>query len=166
MPGTRFLFISKEAQIYKVPIPKRFLYKAIPSLADQDVLGVILHYETRNRKPHKLIYVSFQRLSLDNNGQYKLTDDEMIKQTRNFREFAWHSPETLSEIDRPLPIPTAVAIPTQLEKDCLKEYLKEYMPQLVNSGSQVIESAIVSRNKINLENKRLILNASKLRKNK
>jgi len=97
MAGTRFLFISKEAQVYKVPIPKDFEYKAIPSLADQDVLEVILHYETRNRKPHKLICVSFQRLSLDNNGQYKLTDDEMNNRSRNFREFALHTPETLSE---------------------------------------------------------------------
>ncbi|GAU75433.1 hypothetical protein [Fusibacter sp. 3D3] len=166
MSGTRFLFITKDLQIYKVPMPRNYIYKAIPSLHNQDVLKVILHYETENRKPSKLVLVSFQRLTLDHNGQYELTNDEIREGSRNFIEFAYHTPESLSETDQPLPIPTPVALPTQLEKDCLKAYIKKNMPQLVGAGFYIIEREVESRKKINLEHKNLVLNASKLRRKK
>lgn len=163
MSGTKFLFISKEEQVYKIPTPN-VTYKAIPELANQDVLEVVLHYETLNRKPHKLVFVQFQRLALDVNGQYVLTLEEIRKQTRNFMEFGLHTPETLSEEGGPLPIPSAVTIPTQSEKECLKKYIKEHLPQLVNTGFHVLEREIQSRIQTNFNNKKLIIDAMKIRK--
>jgi len=163
MPGTRFLFITKDLQIFKVPVTRNLNYKAIPSLHNQNVLEVILHYETEHRKPSKLVLVSFQRLTLDSNGQYELSNDEICENSRNFIEFAFQTPESLIKTNQPLPIPTQVTLPTQLEKDCLKEYIKKHMPQLVRTGFYIIEREIESRKKINLEHKILVLNAAKLK---
>jgi hypothetical protein len=163
MAGTRFLFITKDLQIHKIPIPNECIYKAIPSLANQEVLEVIIHYETINRKPNKLIFVSFQRLLLNANGQYRLTNDEIDERSRNFIEFAYYTPETLSKKEGPLSIPTTLTLPTQIEKECLKDYIKKNMSKLVATGYSVIEREIASRKKINLENKKLIIEASKFR---
>lgn len=164
MSGTRFVFISKGNQVFRIPEPKGSIYKAIPQLANEEVLEVILHYETRDRKPHKLLFVSFNRLCLDINGQNVLTEEEFNGRSRNFILFALQTPETLSKAEEPLPIPTALPIPTQAEKECLKNYLKEFMPQLYPKGLQEIEREIQSRIQINLNNKKFVKDAEKLRK--
>lgn len=164
MSGIRYLFISSDNQIYKITVPKGNEYKPMPQLADQDVLEVILYYETVSRKPSKLLFVSFDRLHLDNKGRYILTRGEIDNGIRNYILFAFQTPETISKGDNPLPIPTAVCIPTKSEKECIKNYLKELMPQLHFSGLQMIEREIKSRIDINEKNKKLVLDAAKIRK--
>jgi len=164
MSGIRYLFISKDNHVYKITTPKYNFYKAVPELSGQDILEVILYYDTIERKPSRLLSVSFDRLLLDENGLYILTQEEIEKGMRNYLLFAFQSPETIAKNDIPLTIPTTVCIPTKPEKDRLKNYLKKYLPQLYCEGSQVIEAEIANRIGLNNKNKSFILEAAKIRK--
>jgi hypothetical protein len=162
MSGIRYLFISNN-NVFKIPTPKDRIYKPIPQLANQDVLEIILYYETINRKPNKLLFISFDRMQLDNHGQYILTQEEINKGSRNFLLFAFQTPEILSKSDKPLPIPSTITIPTKSEKVCLKQYLKEYMPHIYTIGLHIIEKEIQTRNENNIKNIQFVKDAAKIR---
>lgn len=167
LSGTRFLFISNDLDVYKIPIPKASIYKAVPQLANQSVLEVILYYETNERKPINLVDVWYNRLQLDSNGQYELTQKEIAYMSRNFILFSLQTPETLSKQEKPLPIPSALVMPTLSEKEALIKYIKKSMPKLYPQGAYVIERAIQSRTEINKKNTNLVKQAARLkRKNK
>ena len=142
------------------------VYKAVPEWRNQLVLEVILYYKTVNRKPSELLYVSFDRLQLDNDGLYIFTENEQKEKFRNFSLFAFTTPEILSERKEPLPIPSAVVIPTPSEKECLKNYIKNYLPQLYKSSMYIIEKTIQDHIETNKKHKNLVIEAARIRKEK
>lgn len=75
MTGCRFLFISSNGdKIIKISQPKNHKYKSVPQLANQNVLEVILFYKNKDRKPHQLLTIEFDRFRLDSNGNYEETE--------------------------------------------------------------------------------------------
>ncbi|TVX94122.1 hypothetical protein [Paenibacillus agilis] len=76
MSGTKWLYINNKFKVYKVPNPINHKYKPIKELAEQEVLQLLLYYETYERKPSKLILMEFDRITLDSEGGYQLTEEE------------------------------------------------------------------------------------------
>lgn len=71
MGGIKWLYISKENKIYKVPNPKNGRFKEIKELSEQDVLKVMLYYRTKNRKPDKLVWLNLIELLLIQKGSMR-----------------------------------------------------------------------------------------------
>ncbi|QNK55160.1 hypothetical protein [Paenibacillus sp. PAMC21692] len=140
MIGCRYLFLSKGDKIIKIPQPKNHKYKSVPQLANQDVLEVILYYKNKDRKPHELLAIEFDRFHVDSNGIYEETDTDRKRALHNF--FAFGMPNLLEEKENHLVIPVAPIIPTDNEKRLLYRYLNEKLPDLAVVAPQVVESKI------------------------
>jgi hypothetical protein len=159
----KVLYIS-EKEVYPIPIPKKFVYKAIPELANKSVLGVNMIYEIQNRKPWRLINFSFDRILLDENGQYIFTAEESNKKSYNFIEFALVTPEELSRREEPLPIPQTIVIPDAKEKETLIKYIKQKYPLLWDNSPEVLEKSIRSYIAKHNKLKDLVKKASAIKK--
>ncbi len=163
MSGVRWLYIF-DMDVYKVPNPKNWRFKAIKELAGQEVLKVMLHYETKNRKPYNLMLTQFNRIVLDSEGVYELNDDDEDKAMYNFINFAFTSPGELAESEAPLTIPMAPVIPLQKEKEALYGYLTEKIPSLAKDAPFIVEKTIKSLKESHEERVNLIRDAKKLRR--
>jgi hypothetical protein len=164
MTGITCVYITKDNDIYKIPIPNGNLYKPVPALAHKEVLFTLLYYETVNRIPSKLISANFDRIQLDNNGGYEFTIDEIKKRNYNFDNYAFSDAESLSQRDC-LPIPQTTIIPTTAEKEALYYYIKEKFPHLWLNFAEILECYIQSCIYNDLELKQLVKKASLLRHN-
>lgn len=166
MSGSKSLYIAEDGKVYKIPQSKNRVSISNSNLANQSVLEVFLYYETKERKPFRLISIGFDRLQLDNIGQYQFTDEEMKMKMRNFNEFAFYTAEDFSKKPEPWPIPDAAVIPNKIEKDVLVNFLKEEYPLLSNNCLQIIEREVQRRksNHANLIN--LIKTAIKIKNKK
>ena len=108
----------------------------------QQVLHVHIVYETEDRKPCSILGVWFDRLSLNELGHY--IENKYPPAMQNYLNYSGSTVEELSSREDPLTIPAAPILPTQVEKDCLINYLKSKYPMLWQNGPQVIELAIKS----------------------
>ncbi len=145
MSGIKFLYIDGQGEIYTIPVPKKFVNKPIPKLANKSVLEVFLFYETRDRKPWRLHEIGFDRILLDELGQYTLTEEEIHNRSYNFINFGFSTPEELGKREEPLSIPKAVALPTVKEKTALIDYIKQKYPMLWKNSPEVLEKSIKAR---------------------
>lgn len=140
MAGFLNLCICTDGKIIKVPNVKWDNNKAIPQLSEQKVLHVHIAYDTEERKPSMIIGVWFDRLLLDESGQYTLNKDH--PSLKNFINYGLASAEELCERQGPLTIPLAPIVPTQFEKEALNRYLKNKYPILLKNSPQTIELTI------------------------
>lgn len=163
MYGTKYIYISRQSKVFKVPKPKGTKFKAISELAGQDVLRVTLCYETKDRKPNRLTFVEFERKSLDSEGAYELTDDERMKAWHNASHFMYASPEDLAKRDGPLVLPLAPSIPTSKEKTVLYEYLDKNFTILRKDTPRIVEQTIISLQDTHQKMINMIKTANKLR---
>lgn len=163
MAGLRYLFITKENQVYKITTPKNYNYPAISELKGEYVLEVILYYETLNRKPYRLLNVTFDRLQLNDEGRYVYTLEEQKEKTYNYIFFIYNTPEELSKKEGPIILPRATIIPTQGEKEALKRYIEVEIPQVNKYGTHAIEEAIQKNKAIHRNLIQLVKDAAKLR---
>ncbi|WP_160686734.1 hypothetical protein [Clostridium sp. C2-6-12] len=164
MAGIKCLYITKDNQVYKIPVPKSKFYKPVSYLASQEVLFVLLYYETFNKLPIKLISANFDRIQLNDKGGYELTMSEMKKRYYNFEHYGFKDAETLSQKEY-IPIPQATIIPTISEKEALYHYIKINFPLLWSNFSEILEDYISRCIYNDLELKQLVKKASLLRKN-
>lgn len=164
MTGIKCLYITKDNQVYKIPIPKGTFYKPVSYLANQEVLFVLLYYETFNKVPMELISANFDRIQLNDTGGYELTMDEMKKRCYNFEHYGFNDAESLSQKEY-IPIPQATVIPTLSEKEALYHYIKNNFPLLWSNFSETLENYINRCICNDLELKQLVKKASLLRKN-
>jgi hypothetical protein len=144
MSGIRWLFISEDYKVFRTYEPKNHTYKPIKELANQEVLEVILFYETKDRKPYKLLQVWFERLGLDSTGGYVINKEAKDRGLYNFIEYGFATPEDLANRDEPLSIPVAPITPTGSEKEALYKYLKDKLPALAEDAPFVVERCITS----------------------
>ncbi|MCD9023455.1 hypothetical protein [Cohnella silvisoli] len=163
MGGTMWLFISKDLKVTKIPKPINQVYKPIPSLARQEVLEVIMYYETKSRKPSELMIVNFNRFRLDENGGYVITDFERRRAFHNFFEFGMTTPEEKAEEDQPLALPIPPVIPTIKEKETLYSYLKQKYSVLANQTPMVVENMINFSKETHRKHIELVKKAMKIR---
>ncbi|WP_256720885.1 MULTISPECIES: hypothetical protein [Paenibacillus] len=120
MIQSRYLFVSSEGKVVKIARPKDHKYKSVPQLAGEDVLEVILYYRNKDRKPHQLLMVEFDRFHLDSHGNYEQTEEDRKRAFHNFLSFGMANLlEGIEVEDKPLPIPVAPIIPTTAEKRSL-----------------------------------------------
>lgn len=143
LSGSMYFYISNKGQIYKIPKPIYSTYKAVPELANQDVLITMLYYKTLNRKPHELSIISFHRAKLNDTGAYEFTQEEINNELVNFTNYAFSTADSLSLRDNPIPLPVAPNnIPTPIEKNALYSYLKEKYPKLWVNCPYLVEQLI------------------------
>ncbi|WP_283652684.1 hypothetical protein [Paenibacillus sp. RC334] len=141
MIRSRYLFLSSGDRIVKIARPKDHKYKSVPQLANEDVLEVILYYKNKDRKPHQLLMVGFDRFHLNSNGNYEEIEADRKRAFHNF--FSFGIPSIFEEEnDRPLSIPVAPIIPTDNEKRLLYSYMNEKLPNLATDAPYVVESKI------------------------
>lgn len=163
MSGIRWLFISEECKVFRTYEPKNYTYKPIKELASQEVLQVILFYETKERKPYKLLQVWFERLELDSTGGYVITDEARDRGLYNAIKYGFTSPEELANREEPLSIPIAPITPSSSEKEALYKYLKEKIPALSKNAPFVVEGCLKSLKQNHQDNINLIRQAKKLK---
>ncbi|MFK4304826.1 hypothetical protein ABH892_004993 [Paenibacillus sp. RC254] len=84
MIRSRYLFLSSGDRIVKIARPKDHKYKSVPQLANEDVLEVILYYKNKDRKPHQLLMVGFDRFHLNSNGNYEEIEADRKRAFHNF----------------------------------------------------------------------------------
>lgn len=161
MIGSRYLFISGEEKIIKISQPKNHKYKSVPQFANQDVLKVILYYENKDRKPSRLVLVEFDRMHLDSNGLYVLTDADRKRRLHNFFEFGILSIIGESEDEKTVSIPVAPIIPNDKEKKVLYDYLANKLPVLAKDAPYIVEERIRSLNEKYEEYKNIAKNSKK-----
>lgn len=162
-----YLYLSDKNEAHKIPKPKyspytySTTYKAVPSLANEEVLLVTLCYETVNRKPHELNLVSFHRAKLDEKGSYILDQEKFDNSLNNFVNYAFATSDDLALRDT-IPIPIAPKnIPTENEKSALYSYVKENYPLLWVNCPYLVEQNIKSIEKHYNELKKLVKEAYK-----
>jgi hypothetical protein len=161
--GIRWLFISEDCKVFRTYEPKNHVYKPIKELANQEVLEVILIYETKERKPYKLLQVWFDRLGLDSVGGYVVTDEARDRGLYNFIKYGFVTPEELAIREEPLTIPIAPITPSGNEKEALYKYLKEKIPALAKDAPLVVERCIKSLKQNHQNYVDLIKQAKKLK---
>ncbi|MBW7475692.1 hypothetical protein K0T92_13140 [Paenibacillus oenotherae] len=164
MSGTRWLYINKELKVIKIPSPKNHIYKPIKEWAGQEVLKILLFYKTKDRKPSKLLMIEFDRITLDSNGGYQLTDELVHEAMYNFLEFGFSTTEELAQRDSPPAIPRAPILPKPEEKKALYNYLQNQNKTLFMDAPYILESRINALNQIYKENLDLVKQSQKLRK--
>ncbi|MGE7986088.1 hypothetical protein [Lysinibacillus fusiformis] len=163
MGGIKWLFISKEHKVFKVPNPKNGRFKEIKELSEQDVLKVMLYYRTKNRKPDKLVMVEFNRITLDSQGVYEVTDESKKRKLQNAFQFIYNTPQQLSDNRSPFELPLAPIVPSDMEKQVLYDYLNRNFQNLGKDAPAIVENAISSLKKIHEKKINFIQEANKLR---
>ena len=160
MSGVIYLYVSGKSGVHKIPKPKyspytyTTIYKAVPSLANEEALLAMLYYETLNRKPHELEIISFYRAKLDKEGCYISYQGEISSSLQNFMNYASLTSDDLALRDT-IPIPIAPDnIPTENEKNMLYSYIKENYPSLWVKCPYLVEQNIksIEKNYIGLKN--------------
>lgn len=163
MSGSIHLYVG-DNKVYRIPLPKGDTYKAVPQLANKEVLYTYFVYDTINRKPEVLINFYCDRLKLDNKGQYTQTDEEINRHYHNIRYYGFETVESLSEREGPWVIPLAPTIPSSQEKATIIQYLSDRYPSLAKDVLWVIESYIAHITQLHKETLNMIKEANKLRK--
>ena len=143
MSGTKYIYVSRDLKIYPIPIPKDYTYKAVPELANENVLKVNFIYETKNRKPWELFYFGFMRIQLNDKGQYIHSSDD-DPALYNFINYGFATAEELCKRDL-ITIPKAIDIPNSNEKAAIISYIKKKYPSLWENSPGVLEMSIQSR---------------------
>ncbi|MGE7921335.1 hypothetical protein ACQKM9_20705 [Viridibacillus sp. NPDC093762] len=139
MSGVKWLYISTENKIYKVPNPKNGKFKEIKELSEQDVLKVMLYYKTKNRRPDKLVMLEFDRITLDSEGVYELTDERQSKVLQSAFQYINNRPQELADNKSPFELPLVPKVPSNNEKIALYEYLNKKFPNLGKDAPAIVE---------------------------
>ncbi|MNW36518.1 hypothetical protein D3C74_135310 [compost metagenome] len=165
MIQSRYLFVSRAGKVIKIARPKDHKHKSAPQLAGEEVLEVILYYRNKDRKPHKLLMVEFDRFHLDSDGNYKQTEEDRKRAIHNFLSFGMADLHEGIEVeDKPLPIPVAPILPTTAEKKSLYDYINEKLPSFSDDAPYVVESKIKAANEKYEEFKSMAKKSNKLSK--
>lgn len=164
MSGIKFIYIARGEEIFKVAHPKvGKKYKGIKELSNQNVLKVMMYYETKDRKPHQLITVEFDRIRLDSGGAYELNDEEVNKRLQNAFHFMYTTPQEMANREEPFELPLAPSIPSTKEKIALYDYLNSKFPLLGKDAPMIVEKNIRALKKIHQDKINMIKEALKLR---
>ncbi len=141
MGGSRWLYISQQ-KAYRVRQPAKGMRQPVPALAGRHVLEVTLYYETRDRKPWKLIRVDFSRLEIDSAGEAAADEQMENYRASNWMEFAVRDVLGDSDPSGPITLPMPPVLPTVSEKETLIAYLKDKMPILWQNSPEKVEASI------------------------
>lgn len=142
--GSVYFYIAADGKFYRVPKPKGAMFKAIPGLANQDVLMVSMVYSILNRLPVKILNINFDRVDLDGEGRYVIDDEELFRKLRNVRVFGGGVLGPLAFENGVVEIPDSPVIPSAIEKKGIIAFLKEKYPRLHKTSPYAIEDKIKS----------------------
>ncbi|QWU15324.1 hypothetical protein SAMN04487895_10812 [Paenibacillus sophorae] len=163
MNGVRRLYITKSNKVFKIPQSNKVSKRFIEDLARQEVLEVLLYYEIKERKPSKLLMVEFDRITLDTNGEYQITEEEKSRGLHNFLHFGLVTPEELANREGPPILPLAPVLPLRNEKEALYKYLKEKINVLFKDTPFIVEMRIESLEQKHREYIDLVKKSTKLK---
>ncbi|MHB1167510.1 MAG: hypothetical protein ACYC3E_01200 [Carboxydocellales bacterium] len=166
MPGIKCLYITSDGRVFNVAISKNSVFKPVPDLAGESILEVSIFYETKERKPWRIFRFDFERITLNSEGQFILTGNEVHRSMRNFNIFAFSTVEDISQRSGPLPIPNAPIIPNEIEKKALISYLKGKYSVLWENSWNVLEQHIRDAHQRHENQIKTIKKASILRNHK
>ncbi|WP_373844437.1 hypothetical protein [Clostridium sp.] len=165
MTSYMILHITDDYKVYKISKRIYEMNKSILKLANQNLLQVMLIYDTYNRKPHKLIKVEFNRITL-NSDSFIVHDENLFEFENNTVDYMFSDANKLSLLDK-IPLPRAPVIPSQYEKNSLYKFINEKYPIFYIPCTYLTEKYIKDKNNIYNENKKLVLTAyaNKTKKN-
>ncbi|QDQ01458.1 hypothetical protein FOH38_13835 [Lysinibacillus fusiformis] len=106
-----------------------------------------MYYKTKNRRPDKLVMLKFDRITLDSEGEYELTEERQSKVLQNAFQFIYNRPQELANNKSPFELPLAPSIPPNNEKIALYEYLNKKFPNLGKDAPAIVENEIRSLKK-------------------
>lgn len=137
--GIKYLCVF-DGKVYEIPVYKikdgKFPKK---ELAGQTVIMMEMIYETKNRRPYKIVRIAFDRVSFDENGIYDVRKDAASEVIGVKLEYMYSK---LHKKTEPLPIPIAPVIPTDEEVKIIKQHLQKKYPILYKNSSNAIEEWI------------------------
>ena len=143
MPGCKYLYIY-ENNIYKIPKSRNYTYKPMPKLGNKEVLLIYIYYSTLNKKPYEAGVINFDRIKLDSNGAYIYDEESKRKESYNFMNYFFMTPEMLAK-EKYLKIPRFPAVPTSKEKKLLLSYIKTKYPSFYKSFSLLLNNTIIAK---------------------
>lgn len=163
MPGIAYFYITCENQIIKVRQPKEDGFKPISHLANEEVIIVEIAYTTTNRKPVSTSFVSFSRVTLDDNGIYRISEEELRDVVNDLDTLSLGALH-IAESNGPLVIPRARFIPTNEQKNIVIQYIKKEYPTLYQTVAYKIQEYCETVFYRNEKKRKLIKEAARLRK--
>lgn len=141
--GIKYLCVF-DGNVYEIPVYKikdgKFPKK---ELAGKTVIMMEMIYETKNRRPYKIVRIAFDRVSFDDEGIYDVRKDSASEVIGVKLEYMYSK---LNKKLDPLPIPIAPVIPTDEEVKIIKAYISKKYPILCKNSSNIIEKWIKEAN--------------------
>lgn len=126
--------------IHEVPIYKMKNGKMVkPELADKTVIMMEIVYETKDRKPFKIMRINFSKAYFDDRGIHDIESVSNSKEIGIKLEYIFSD---FSEEPNPLPIPIAPELPTEKEVALIVSYLNRKYPYLLINSPTAIEQAV------------------------
>ncbi|GAA0134942.1 hypothetical protein YSY43_17820 [Paenibacillus sp. YSY-4.3] len=164
MSSTLCLYISQEQKVYKIPKPKNHMYKPVKELAGQEVLKILLYYDTAERKPSNLNHIEYERITLDSEGVHQIKGKRISSEMYNFFAFGLATAEELADRESPPVIPRAPVVLKSDEKKALYNYLQKSYKSLFADAPFILEARITTLNEKYKEHLELLKLSQKLMK--
>ncbi|MFL0198508.1 hypothetical protein ACJDU8_23550 [Clostridium sp. WILCCON 0269] len=155
MTSYMVLHITDNYKAYKISKRIYEMNKSTLKLANQNLLQVMLIYDTYNRKPSKLIKVEFDRITVDSNS-FIIYSESSFEFENNTVNYIFSDANELALLNK-LPLPRAPVIPNQHEKVSLYEFIDKKYPFFHNPCVYLTEQYINIKNNIYSKNKKLVL---------
>lgn len=132
------LFIQSE-KIQEIPAIKEKGPAIVDmKLANTTGLLTTIVYETKNRRPYKIVRTNFDRINFNENGIYSFSEQILSENFRIKFNYAIGGYDGLST----LPVPIAPELPNKNELALLKSYINEKYPILLENDPFVLESTM------------------------
>ncbi len=148
MSGIRTIYVTESLNVHRVSRDKSGEKRPLVALANQTVLDVLFYYETVNRKPSRMVTVSFNRIRLNDEGADIITDEDLQRSMQCMNSVFW-TPEEEAEGLEYVSLPTISDYPTPKETECIYNYLKNDLPTLYPDGCFNVDLAIRGAVQIN-----------------
>ncbi|MEX3625402.1 hypothetical protein [Viridibacillus arvi] len=134
------LFFVQNSNVIEIPAKK--LNNHIlehPKLSDQSGLLVSLFYKTLERKPHEIVHIEFDRITFDNKGVYRYSEQTLAEQFHIKLKYAMSDLMVESTL---LPLPIAPDIPNKEELHSIKVFLNNKYSVLLERTPFAFETVI------------------------
>lgn len=129
-----------ENTVHEIPLTKVKDGKMeAPIFSNQSVLKMEMVYETKNRKPNKILRIIFNNILFNSDGIYDYGAASVSKEFQVKLEYIMSG---IGLESSPLPIPIAPVIPSNKEVELLKNHLNNKYPLLLFNSPYALEEAI------------------------
>lgn len=134
----KMLFVQS-GKIQEIPTVKKEGHAIVDKkLANTTGLLTTIIYETKNRRPYKIVRIDFERISFNENGIYSYSEQILSENFRIKLNYAIGGYDDL----RTLPVPIAPELPNKNELALMKRYINDKYSILLENDPFVFESTM------------------------